>query len=155
MSLVEAVHSSPFDRADMDEHVLAAVSRLNEAVSLLAVEPLHGPLHHKISSLPLRACLRPCPSAVLQAQPDQIEFWGTSLVRRRSGEAKSFRPKLDCRYGNGSPARPQAIWQTATTPRPGRPSRAVTIRASASDERPRSGRSLHQPSGRRRCTDTA
>src|SRR5262249_24981780 len=42
----------------MNEHVLAAVDRLNKAISLLAVEPLYGPLHHKISSLSLRAYLR-------------------------------------------------------------------------------------------------
>src|SRR5947208_2360956 len=49
--------------------------------------------------------LAPCVSAALQAQPVQIEFWGTSSVRRKSGEAKSFRPKLDYRQGSGSPGR--------------------------------------------------
>src|SRR5260370_29760867 len=46
LSLVEPVHASAFDRADVHEHILAAVIRLDESVALLAVEPLHGSLHH-------------------------------------------------------------------------------------------------------------
>jgi hypothetical protein len=46
LSLVEPVHASAFDRADVHEHILAAVIRLDESVALLAVEPLHGSLRH-------------------------------------------------------------------------------------------------------------
>ena len=41
LSLIKSIHSSAFDGADMDENILAAVTRLNEAKSLLAIEPLH------------------------------------------------------------------------------------------------------------------
>src|SRR5260370_15959593 len=34
------------NRRDMDEHVLAAGVRLNEAITFLAVEPLHCPARH-------------------------------------------------------------------------------------------------------------
>jgi hypothetical protein len=46
LSLVESAHSGAFDRADMDEDILVAVFRLNEAEALLAIEPLHGSLVH-------------------------------------------------------------------------------------------------------------
>src|SRR5215469_7568758 len=35
-----------FDGADMDEHVLATAFGLDEAIALLAVEPLHGAVIH-------------------------------------------------------------------------------------------------------------
>jgi hypothetical protein len=50
LSLVEALHSGAFDRADMHEHILAAVIWLDEAKAFLAIEPFHGSLCH-ISSL--------------------------------------------------------------------------------------------------------
>src|SRR5262249_7722736 len=46
LTLVEAVHSGPLDGADVDEHVVAAIVRLDESEALLAVEPLHGSLGH-------------------------------------------------------------------------------------------------------------
>jgi hypothetical protein len=46
LSLVEAVHPSAFDRADVYEYILATVIWLNESKALLAVEPLHGSLRH-------------------------------------------------------------------------------------------------------------
>jgi hypothetical protein len=44
LALVQAMHSSALDCADMHEDVLAAVIRLNEAEALLTIEPLHGSL---------------------------------------------------------------------------------------------------------------
>src|SRR5580704_14085510 len=46
LSLVEALHSGAFDRADMHEHILAAVIGLNEAEALLTIKPLDCSLHH-------------------------------------------------------------------------------------------------------------
>jgi hypothetical protein len=46
LALVEAIHPCTLNGADVNEHVLASVGRLNEAKSLLAVEPLYDPLHH-------------------------------------------------------------------------------------------------------------
>jgi hypothetical protein len=48
LALVEAIHPGAFDGADVDEYVLAAVIRLDEAVAFLAVEPLYGSLRHVI-----------------------------------------------------------------------------------------------------------
>jgi len=42
----EHKHSGAFDRADVDEDVLAAAIRLDEAEAFLAIEPLHGSLRH-------------------------------------------------------------------------------------------------------------
>jgi hypothetical protein len=47
LSLVEAVHPGAFDGADVNENILTAVIRLDEAKSFLAVEPLHGSLRHE------------------------------------------------------------------------------------------------------------
>ena len=44
LAFIEAAHPRTLDRADMNEHVRAAVIRLDETETLLAVEPLHGSL---------------------------------------------------------------------------------------------------------------
>jgi hypothetical protein len=46
LSLIEAMHSGAFDGADVHEHILAAVIRLNEAEAFLAIEPLYRSLRH-------------------------------------------------------------------------------------------------------------
>ena len=46
LPLVEAVQPCPLDGADVNEHVISTVIRLDEAEALLAVEPLHGPCGH-------------------------------------------------------------------------------------------------------------
>jgi hypothetical protein len=46
LALIEGAHAGAFDCADMNEDVLIAVFRLNEAKTFLAVEPLHGALVH-------------------------------------------------------------------------------------------------------------
>jgi hypothetical protein len=45
-TLIEAAKARSFDGRDMDENVLAAVVRLNEAVALGRVEPLHCTHRH-------------------------------------------------------------------------------------------------------------
>jgi hypothetical protein len=47
LSLVEALHPSALDGADMHENILAAVIGLDEAKAFLAVEPLYGSLRHE------------------------------------------------------------------------------------------------------------
>lgn len=42
LTFVEVAHAGAFDRADVNEHIPAAVVRLNEAEALLAVKPFHG-----------------------------------------------------------------------------------------------------------------
>jgi hypothetical protein len=46
LSLIEAMHPSAFDGADMHEDIPAAVIRLDEAEAFLAIEPLYGSLRH-------------------------------------------------------------------------------------------------------------
>ena len=46
LAFVQAVQASPLDGADMDEHVLAAAVRLNEAKTLGGVEPLDRTCRH-------------------------------------------------------------------------------------------------------------
>ena len=42
----ERAHSGALDRADVNEHIVAAVVRLNESKALLAVKPLHSTCRH-------------------------------------------------------------------------------------------------------------
>src|SRR5215813_9037065 len=46
LALVEGADAGTFHRADMDEHVLAPVIRLNETEALLRIEPLHFSRRH-------------------------------------------------------------------------------------------------------------
>ena len=46
LSFVEAVESGALNGADVNEHILAAIVRLDEAKAFLAVEPLYGSLRH-------------------------------------------------------------------------------------------------------------
>src|SRR5579872_6735800 len=72
LTLVEGAHAGAFDGADMNENVLAAVVRLNEAETLLAVKPLHSSQAHGTSSFSIDACLEPHP----RAQPANSKFRG-------------------------------------------------------------------------------
>jgi len=49
LSLNQLAHSRAFDRADMNEDVVSARLRLNEAKTLLRVEPLYGTSLHDMS----------------------------------------------------------------------------------------------------------
>jgi hypothetical protein len=46
LPLIEDAQACLFDRAEVDEHVLAAVVRLNEAVSPFKAEPFDGSRSH-------------------------------------------------------------------------------------------------------------
>ncbi len=95
LSLVEAMHAGAFDRADMHEHILAAVIRLDEAKAFLAIEPFHGSLRH-ISSL---RCV--CNEAARQRSRfvRVLEKSRQSDANARRGQV--VRPKLDqCNVGH-------------------------------------------------------
>jgi hypothetical protein len=47
LAFAEGVQSGALYRADVHEHILATVIRLDESETLLAIEPLHGSLRHK------------------------------------------------------------------------------------------------------------
>jgi hypothetical protein len=67
---------------------LAAVSLLNEAIPLLAVEPLHGTLHHEIL-LTLCAYLR----RVFQLR-SKLSVFTSSFGEHHQSDAKAARPSL-------------------------------------------------------------
>jgi hypothetical protein len=46
LTLIEAAHSGPLDRGNMDEDVLSAIGRLDESEPFLRIEELHGTLSH-------------------------------------------------------------------------------------------------------------
>ena len=46
LTLSEAAHPGTLDGADVYEHILAAVIRLNETEAFLAIEPLYGTARH-------------------------------------------------------------------------------------------------------------
>src|SRR5215211_3740471 len=52
-ALREAVHTRSLNSADVDEHVLATLIRLNKPVALGLVEPFHSPSSHVNSPLRL------------------------------------------------------------------------------------------------------
>src|SRR5215207_7286713 len=52
-ALREAVHTRSLNSADVDEHVLATLIRLNKPVALGLVEPFHSPSSHVESPLRL------------------------------------------------------------------------------------------------------
>src|SRR5690242_17112523 len=69
LALVQRAHACALDGADMDEHVLGAIVRLNEAEAFLSIEELHGTNGHQFSfhaSLKARRIVR---------RAQQSEFW--------------------------------------------------------------------------------
>jgi hypothetical protein len=94
LSLVEALHSGAFDRADMHEHILAAVIWLDEAKAFLAIEPFHGSLRH-ISSL---RCV--CNEAARQRSRFVRVLEKSRQSDAMRDEAKSFgRSSIDVMWG--------------------------------------------------------
>src|SRR5437764_15342829 len=75
----QRIHPRALDRGNMDEHVLTAIARLDEAVALHLVEPFHGTDSH----LGLLRCRRHVPGAepcdlprTRRAAADNLSFWG-------------------------------------------------------------------------------
>src|SRR5260370_20318590 len=65
LPFLEAAVAAPGDRAEVHEHVRAALDR-DEAVALVAVEPLHRPLRHR--DLPGSGCGAPRPDRGARAR---------------------------------------------------------------------------------------
>src|SRR5262245_24520117 len=80
----EAAHAGALHRADVHEHVLAAVARLDESKAFLGIEELHGTCgHHGLLAL---HCVLSDHASI--AWPF-IQFWGSWLgtVKRKRREA--------------------------------------------------------------------
>src|SRR5260370_23081112 len=90
LSLVEPMHPSAFDCADMHEDILAAVIWLDEAEALLDIEPLHGSLRH-LALLSVTYVVGPRASAA-----GSFEFWRKVVSPPRAARrGQVVRPKLD------------------------------------------------------------
>src|SRR6185437_14762682 len=87
LAFVEAVQARSFDRTDMNEHVLAALRRLDEPKTLRGVEPLHGTCGHHSLSLASVASTREHAQTVRSRHRSAATqgTWGnSSLVRVRA-----------------------------------------------------------------------
>jgi hypothetical protein len=91
LPLVQPIKASAFDRADVHEDVVASVIWLNEAETLLAVEPFHGSLGH--IAVPLHVIRRAPEQAVYSRSGEENRQSDAGLPR---GEV--VRPKLDPCY---------------------------------------------------------
>src|SRR5215831_5570256 len=81
----EGAHAGALDRADVHEHVLAAVARLDESKAFLSIEELHGTCgHHGLLTLQLVYV-----SDHASIAWPVIQFWGSWLgtVKRKRREA--------------------------------------------------------------------
>jgi len=81
----EGAHAGALDRADVHEHVLAAVARLDESKAFLSIEELHGTCgHHGLLTLQLVYV-----SDHASIAWPVIQFWGSWLgtVKRERREA--------------------------------------------------------------------
>src|SRR5262249_7214945 len=81
----KAAHAGALDRADVHEHVLAAVARLDESKAFLSIEELYGTCgHHGLLTL-----RRVCVSDHASIAWPVIQFWGSWLgtVKRERREA--------------------------------------------------------------------
>src|SRR5262245_9955418 len=81
----QGAHAGTLHRADVHEHVLAAVSRLDESKAFLSIEELHGTCgHHGLLAL---QCV--CVSDQASIAWPVIQFWGSWLatVKRERREA--------------------------------------------------------------------
>src|ERR1700733_5967879 len=67
LTLIEASQTSALDRRDMDENIFRTIIRLNEAVSLLGIEPLDRAFRHRVF---LHAIRRSTPRG-----PECFSYW--------------------------------------------------------------------------------
>jgi len=89
LPLVEGGHACALNGTDVHKHILAAVIRLDESKSFLAIEPLNGSLGHLIVFFHVILMAARCAAG-------RRRVLGRSSDRRAfRGEANSFRPKLD------------------------------------------------------------
>src|SRR5262245_41771902 len=87
----KAAHAGALHRADVHEHVLAAVARLDESKAFLSIEELHGTCgHHGLLALQYV-----CVSAHASIAWPVIQFWGSWLGTLKRGASRG-RPKTGC-----------------------------------------------------------
>jgi hypothetical protein len=91
LALVEGAQTRAFDRADVNEDILVAAFRLNEAEAFLVVKPLYSSLVHGSSSFGT------CVFKPRRNAAGSFEIFGEKVVSqarcKRRGQV--VRPKLD------------------------------------------------------------
>src|SRR5918997_4020789 len=86
----QTAQAGTLQRGGMDEHVLAATVRLNEAIALCFVVPLHSPSRHRRSSSSRQVRLRPI------IVPRPAERSSARLTVELWNESSSFHPSAGC-----------------------------------------------------------
>src|SRR5437764_8681056 len=94
----ESAHAGALDRADVHEHVLAAVARLDEAKAFLRIEELHGTCgHHGLLALRLRNSDH---ASVAWSVIQFLGSWlGTVERERREADRKLVADRYLCERG--------------------------------------------------------
>src|SRR5262249_28240412 len=90
----ERLHAGALDGADVHEHILAPVGRLDEAVALLHVEELHGTCRHSV----LLFCTHRSTARARGARSATIRFFGRELIGAAQNTAgqRHFMPETGC-----------------------------------------------------------
>src|SRR5262245_12974451 len=102
------------DRGEVDEDVPAPVVGADEAVALLSVEPLHGPLRHDLSSWFVREHA-PCASGGMytSAAPGPPQRRGTDCGDQVPPQEVTHMHQTGEKYTRGSQgSRPKLTWYT-------------------------------------------
>src|ERR1051326_752302 len=94
LALDERLHAGALDGADVHEHILASVARLDEAVALLHVEELHGTCRHSV----LLFCTHRSTARARGARSATIRFFGRELIGAAQNTAgqRDIMPETGC-----------------------------------------------------------
>src|SRR5215468_7827523 len=91
----ERLHSGALDGADVNEHILASVARLDEAVALLHIEELHGTCGHSV----LLFCTHRSTARARSARSATIRFFGRELIcaaQNTTAVQRDIMPETGC-----------------------------------------------------------
>src|SRR5262249_15327719 len=91
------LHAGALDSADVHEHILASVARLDEAVALLHVEELHGTCSHSV----LLFCTHRSTARARGARSATIRFFGRELIcaaQNTTAVQRDIMPETGCAF---------------------------------------------------------
>jgi hypothetical protein len=94
LAFLEVVQAGPLNRADVDEHVSAAIVGLNEAKAFLLIKPFYGPGCH------IHFLSRKCALTTPLGDVSSMDVSGKGLTLaaiETCGASQANRPKLDGR----------------------------------------------------------
>src|SRR5262249_40175311 len=91
----ERLHAGALDGADVNEHILASVAPLDEAVGLLHIEELHGTCGHSV----LLFCTHRSTARARSARSATIRFFGRELIcaaQNTTAVQRDIMPETGC-----------------------------------------------------------